>query len=66
MDCGVAKRAGLIFLRLIVKGWRGRRTRVGGEGVALKANQIHLAALKQARVRRAMWHMASRTALRLH
>src|SRR5262250_1193397 len=66
VDRSVAHRTGLVFLRLVVERGNRSRTRIYGEGMALKANQVHLAALEQPRIRRAMWHVAGLAAFDLY
>ena len=63
MYCHVAHGAGLIFLRLIVRG-PGRS--LGRESVALQAEQIDLAHAQQPRVGRTVGSVAAAAALGLH
>ena len=58
--------AGLIFLRLVVERRRCRRARVCRECMAFQAQQVHLAALQQPRVRIPVRRMARRAPLELH
>ena len=69
MNRRVAQGAGLILLRLIVEAWSWRRPwpgRIRREGMALQAQQVHLGALQQARIRRAVRRMARGAAFDLH
>src|SRR4029077_9163435 len=50
---------------LVMERWCGRSRRVHGQRVALKAEQVYVAALQQARVRRTMGGMASHAAFGL-
>jgi hypothetical protein len=66
VDRSVAHRARLVFLRLVMeRRHRGDRG-IHGEGVALQAKQVDLAALEQSRVRRAVRDVAGDAALDLH
>ena len=62
----MATGAGLILLGLIVEGGRGRSTGIGGKGVALKTEQVHLRALEKARVGIAVRGVARDTTFRLY
>ena len=62
----VAKRASLVFLRLIVERRDSRSHGVHGKCVALEAEQVHLAALQQAWIGGSVRRMASHTTFSLH
>ena len=69
MDGGVAQSAGLVLLRLIVETWSGRRVRpswICREGMALKTQEIHLCALQEAGVGRAVRCVARYASFRLY
>lgn len=51
MNRRVAHRAGLIFLCQIVESRRRSGTCIHREGMALKAQQVHLSAFEQVRIR---------------
>jgi len=60
---GVAQGAGLELRRLVVKSGGVTRHRAKADGVALQAQQVHLAARQQPRILRAMRHVAALAAL---
>src|SRR5208282_1839149 len=66
VDRRVAQGAGLILLRLVVEARHRGRPEVQSQGMALQAEDVHLAALQQPRIRRAVGHVASNAALDLH
>ena len=66
MNGGVAHRAGLILLRLVVECGSCRRPGVRGKRVALEAQQVYLRALQQARIRGAVRHVARGATLDFH
>ena len=66
MNGRVAHRASLIFLRLVMERWDCRRARVRRERVTLQTQQIHLRAIEQPRIRRAMGRMAAHASFYLY
>ena len=62
----MAQSASLILLCLIVESWRCRCPSIHRQGVALETEEIHLAALQQAGIRRTMRRMARCTAFGFH
>ena len=65
VNCDVTGRTRLILLRLVVERQYCGRCGIHRKGVAFQAQQVHLAALQQTRVRGAMGRMARHTSLRL-
>src|ERR1043166_1374507 len=65
MNGHMAHRAGLVFLREIVKGRSGGRPCVYGESMALETQQIHLCSLQKPRIRVPVRSVASSAALDL-
>ena len=63
MNLNVAHCARLIFLALVMERWQPWHSAVLRERVAFEAQQIHLSALQQSRIRRTVRQVAGNTAL---
>src|SRR3974377_1197149 len=66
MNGHMTERAGLILLRLVMKRRGCRWTRAGGKRMTLQAEQIHLCAFEQSRIRGPVRRVAGNTPLHLH
>ena len=62
---GVTHRAGLILLGLVMKRWSRRSRRIHRERMTLQAEQVHIAALQEPRIRRTVGGVASDAAFSL-
>ena len=58
--------ARLVLCRLVVEGRDAGRAGINRQGMAFEAQQVHLAALEQAHICRAVGHMTTDASLRLH
>src|SRR5689334_631272 len=66
VNCYMTRRARLILHRLVMERGNTRGCRVDRQRVTFKAEQVHLTALQQTRIRRSVWGVTDHATFRLH